>query len=497
MSHASILHRSAWEHHKALSKTKEYSAYELSQACLKQAQKYKSLGIFLDCDEESILKEAQASDERRSKSQELSALDGIPVAVKDNIAQKGLTLSCASKILKDFSSPYDATVIRKLRSAGAVLFGRTNMDEFAMGSSTENSAFQKTRNPWQEKHVPGGSSGASAACVASCISPLALGSDTGGSIRQPAAFCGAVGLRPTYGKVSRHGLVAFASSLDQIGPFARNVPDCALLLRAISGGDQALDSTSCAKAGPENNKLSRLTKEELAKLKIGLLLPRHESIQQGLMESIEKAADHFASQGADIAHLQSQWESKLVPLYYILATAEASSNLSRYDGIRYGMRAQESSDLLQLYIRSRTAGFGAEVRRRILLGTFVLSSGYYDAYYKKAQEGRLLVQREYETFFQEVDLILSPTTAESAFALGENADPLSMYKSDLFTIPAALAGLPAMNIPAGIEQKVEQKKGLPLGIQLTAPAFADDFLMRAAYTLEESLPSFRLDYTRF
>ena len=496
MSTKILLHRSAREHQQSLLK-KEYSAKELSEACLKQSQKYAKLGAFLRCDKKKILEQAEAADQRYAKAKPLSPLDGIPVSIKDNISEKGEVLSCASRILEGYVSPYDATVIRKLSAAGAVLFGRTNMDEFAMGSSTENSAFQKTHNPWQEDCVPGGSSGGAAVSVAACITPLALGSDTGGSIRQPASFCGAAGLRPTYGRVSRYGLTAFASSLDQIGPLARNASDCALLLSIIENakdGVDELDSTSDPKAQkyPIPPKLTKLSAKELQGLKIGLMLPKSPEVQSEVAEQTQKAADFFVSQyKAKLIPLQSKLEEKLIPIYYILATAEASSNLSRYDGVRYGQRAKEAGNLKDLYIASRTKGFGAEVRRRILLGTFVLSSGYYDAYYKKAQLACQMIQAEYAAFFKQVDVLLSPTSPVTAFRFGERKDPIAMYRSDLFTIPAALTGLPSISIAAGLD-----KKSLPIGIQFTAPPFADLRLLQIAAAFEAGNPPF-LDYSSF
>ena len=475
MNNYTFLHQSAWEHTKALAKG-EYSAKELALACLEQAEKQEALGAFLRLDSEMILKQAQASDERRVQKNSLGPLDGIPISIKDNICQQGSLVSCASRILENFISPYDATVIKKLRSAGAVLFGQTNMDEFAMGSSTENSAFQKTRNPWHKDRVPGGSSGGAAVSVAACITPLALGSDTGGSVRQPAAFCGVFGLRPTYGRVSRYGLVAFASSLDQIGPLSRDAKDCATLLATINGRDP-LDATSSLQANLNNisDNPSKLSQTELKQLKLGVILPQNQSIQTEIAEHLQQTVDWFVAQGASITNLKPQLEEMIVAVYYILATAEASSNLSRFDGIRYGKRAQGSHNLKELYIRSRSEGFGAEVRRRILLGTFVLSSGYYDAYYKEAQLAQKMLQDEYEEFFQKVDMILTPTSLITAFPFGDRKDPLSMYKTDICTIPPALAGLPCLNVPVGLD-----KENMPIGLQFIAPTFADELLLKTA-----------------
>ena len=499
MSAQILLHRSAKEHQQSLLK-KEYSAKDLAQACLKQKQKYSKLGAFLQCDEKKILEQAEASDKRYAKDKALGPLDGIPISIKDNICQEGEYMSCGSRILEAYISPYDARVIKKLKAAGAVLFGRTNMDEFAMGSSTENSAFQKTCNPWQEDCVPGGSSGGAAVSVAACITPLALGSDTGGSIRQPASFCGVFGLRPSYGRVSRYGLTAFASSLDQIGPLARSTEDCALVLSVIENGKDGpdeLDSTSKPESqkNPIPHKLPKLPAKGIEGLKIGLLHDGPE-IQSELREEIKKIKDFFVSKyKAKLVPLRSKLEETLIPIYYILATAEASSNLSRYDGVRYGQRVKETSKLKELYIASRTQGFGAEVRRRILLGTFVLSSGYYEAYYKKAQIACEMIKTEYNNFFKEVDIILGPTSPGTAFRFGERKDPLAMYQSDLFTIPAALAGLPSISIPVGLG-RLGKNKSLPIGIQLTAPPLADLPLLQIAKLFESSELS-SLDYSRF
>ncbi|MEQ9364110.1 MAG: Asp-tRNA(Asn)/Glu-tRNA(Gln) amidotransferase subunit GatA [Leptospirales bacterium] len=485
--------RTAVEHGDAL-KRKEYTAVDLAKACLARAQRFDRLGAFLSLDETNILKQARASDDRRAKGQSLGALDGIPIAIKDNICELDAPATCGSRILENFVAPYDATVIEKLRSAGAVLFGRANMDEFAMGSSTENSAFHVARNPWDATRVPGGSSGGSAVAVAAGITPLALGSDTGGSIRQPAAFCGVVGMKPTYGRVSRYGLVAYASSLDQIGPFARSVEDAALLLQAISGHDRR-DSTS----HPEDKKLqlapmpAKMQAADWKKLRVGVMLPddaaSREVYDPAVLTQTEAAADYLKGQGAEIVDLRSKLEKYLIPIYYILATAEASSNLSRYDGVRYGVQAENPKDLKDLYVRSRTRGFGDEVKRRILLGTFVLSSGYYDAYYKSAQKARRLIQKEYAAFFEKVDVILSPTSPSTAFPLGDRVgDPLAMYQSDILTIAANLTGTPAINIAAG-----RDARGLPVGLQLLSAQFTENSLMQVAAALAGA-PGFAPDY---
>lgn len=484
------LTRTAAEHARALH-AGEYSATDLAKACLNHADTRKSLGIFLSLDQEKILAQAKESDERRAHKKTLSDLDGIPIAVKDNICAAGDRTTCASKILENFVSPYDAHVVERLRKAGAVLFGRTNLDEFAMGSSTENSAFHITRNPWNEECVPGGSSGGSAAAVGSCVVPLALGSDTGGSIRQPASFCGIVGLKPTYGSVSRYGLVAFASSLDQIGPFARTSEDASLLLSAIAGFDRR-DSTS----NPESGGLAKsfegaYTDRDVAGMKIGWYLPEDTSaFSEEVLAALESARSILEKKGAKLVRLKSKYWDYSIPIYYILATAEASSNLSRYDGIRYGLRVA-GDDLKHVYTRSRTEGFGPEVKRRILLGTFVLSAGYFDAYYGKAQKAKALVRAEYESFFKEVDFILQPTAPTPAFKIGEKAkNPLAMYASDILTIAANLGGVPALNVPAGADSR-----GLPIGLQLTGRHGSDHELLRMG-ALFESFPGFAVDFGR-
>lgn len=487
--------RTATEHGRAL-QAREYTAEELAQACIARAKRCENLGAFLSLDEKQVLSQARASDERRQQGKTLGPLDGIPVAVKDNICVEGSPTTCASRILENFIAPYDATVIAKLRAAGAVLFGRANMDEFAMGSSTENSAFQNARNPWDDARVPGGSSGGSAVAVAAGITPLALGSDTGGSIRQPAAFCGVVGMKPTYGRVSRYGLVAYASSLDQIGPFARSVDDAALLLSAISGGDSR-DSTSRPEEKGDSvaAAIASLKDADWKQLRVGVMLPDDAASRKvydpAVLAQTEAAVDFLKSKGATIVPVRSKLEKYLIPIYYILATAEASSNLSRYDGVRYGVRADEPKDLMDLYVRSRSQGFGDEVKRRILLGTFVLSSGYYDAYYKSAQKARRLIQKEYAGFFEKVDVILSPTSPSTAFKLGDRTgDPLAMYQSDILTIAANLTGTPAISIAGGMDEQ-----GLPVGLQLVAAQQQENQLLRVAAGLSAA-PGFTPDYAR-
>ncbi len=482
--------KTANEHSQAL-KARQYSAGDIVRSCLQRAEEVKDLGIYLSLDRKSVMEQASASDLRRSKGKLLSPIDGIPVSIKDNICVENEKTTCASRILENFIAPYDAAVVEKLKSAGAVLFGRTNMDEFAMGSSTENSAYQLTRNPWNRDYVPGGSSGGSAAAVASGCVPLALGSDTGGSIRQPASLCGIVGVKPTYGRVSRFGLVAFASSLDQIGALAANVEDAALLLSIINGHDKK-DSTSHPDSDKNslNSTVAELTPEQWKKIRIGVDVPEKnsEGFDTAVVEAGIRAVEFFRSKGAQIVPVHSKYLEYSLPIYYILATAEASSNLSRYDGIRYGKRAAHANDLMELYVRSRTEGFGAEVKRRILLGTFVLSSGYYDAYYKSAQKARKLIQIEYAEYFKKIDVLLQLTSPTTAFKIGEkSSNPLAMYRSDLLTITANLGGVPSMSLPAGLDEK-----GLPIGLQLTASHFDENRMFQIASALSKA-PSFELD----
>lgn len=401
-------------------------------------------------------------------------LRGLPIAVKDNIMIKGIKTTCASRILKDFESIYDATVISKLRHNGGIFIGKTNMDEFAMGSSCETSYFGPTKNPWDKTRVPGGSSGGSAAAVASGLAIAALGSDTGGSIRQPASFCGVVGLKPTYGRVSRFGLVAFASSLDQIGTITRDVKDACLLMNFISGFDPK-DSTSINIEVP--NYLDYLS-EDLNGLRIGVYESQLKSVSEDVLDSIQSALDTYRHLGATIKKVELPHIKYAISDYYILACAEASSNLARFDGVKYGFRAQSSS-LEEMYVKSRSLGFGSEVKRRIMLGTYVLSSGYYDAYYLRALRLRNLIKMDFDRAFEEVDAIILPTTPSDAFKIGEITKPLDMYLSDTFTIPANLVGLPAISIPCGFS-----KNKLPLGLQILSNAFREDILLRVAYAFE-------------
>jgi len=432
---------------------------------------------FLQVAAETALEQADVIDAKRRAGARVGPLAGLPVAIKDVICERGVPCTCASKMLENFKPPYDAHVIERLRAADAVLIGRTNMDEFAMGSSSENSAYQITRNPWDETRSPGGSSSGSAAAVAAEMAPLSLGSDTGGSIRQPASFCGVVGLKPTYGRVSRYGLVAFASSLDQIGPFARDVTGAALLLQVIAGHDPR-DSTSVDRPVPDY--LAAL-EQPLAGLKIGIAA---EHFAEGLDPEVERtvraAIEVYRQLGATIKLIQLPHTKYAVATYYIIAPSEASSNLSRYDGIHYGHRTAQPGNLFELYARSRGEGFGAEVKRRIMIGTFALSAGYADKYYVKALKVRRLIRQDFDAAFADVDVIAGPVAPTPAFKIGELAnDPLAMYLSDVYTLSANLAGIPGMSVPCGFSAG-----GLPIGMQLLAPPFAEERLLRAAKMYE-------------
>ncbi len=432
---------------------------------------------FLHVDRERALAQARTIDDKRKRGERLGKLAGLPVAIKDVICTKDEPTTCASRMLKNFVPPYDAHVITRLREADAVLIGRTNMDEFAMGSSTENSAFKTSRNPWDLERTPGGSSGGSAAAVAASMAPLALGSDTGGSIRQPAGFCGVVGMKPTYGRVSRFGLVAYASSLDQIGPFANDVAGAALLLETIAGHDRR-DSTSLSDEVPE---YSLRVEEPLKGLRIGIAKEHFVSGLDGeVAKAIRTALDVYRSLGAEIEEISLPHSKYAVAVYYIVAPCEASSNLARYDGVHYGHRAEKFENMNDMYCTSRSEGFGTEVKRRIMLGTYSLSAGYYDAYYLKALKVRRLIRNDFDEAFRSVDLIACPVAPTPAFKIGELAnDPLAMYLSDIYTISANLAGLPGISIPAGFSQS-----NLPIGLQLLAEPFAEERLLRAARMFE-------------
>jgi len=454
--------------------SKAFSSVELTEALLGRAERARDLNAFITLEHAQVIGEATLADERRARG-ERGALLGVPIAIKDMILTRGIRTTCASKMLANFVAPYDATVITKLKAAGAVMFGKTNLDEFAMGSSNETSFFGPVKNPWNTKCVPGGSSGGSAAAVAARLAPAALGTDTGGSIRQPASFCNIVGLKPTYGRVSRYGAVAFASSLDQIGPFAANIADCAAVYEVISGHDP-LDSTSVDLPVPP----TALT-GDVKGLRVGIpreyfikgLAPEVESLVRAAVTTLEK-------QGATVVEISLPHTELAVAVYYILAPAEASSNLARYDGIRFGHRAEGAADLKDLYCRSRSEGFSAEVQRRILVGTYVLSAGYFDAYYLRAQKVRTLIAQDFkEAFAHSCDVIACPTAPTVPFAIGEKVeDPLAMYLNDVFTIPVNLAGLPALTLPCGFVGD------LPVGLQLIGKPWDERTLLNAGYAYE-------------
>ncbi|HLE40759.1 MAG TPA: Asp-tRNA(Asn)/Glu-tRNA(Gln) amidotransferase subunit GatA [Nitrospirota bacterium] len=440
----------------------------------------KKVSAYITVTEDIARKQAEEADRRLAAKESGSPLLGIPIAVKDNMCAEGIKTTCGSKILGNFVPPYDATVVRKLKQAGYVLCGKPNMDEFAMGSSTENSGFFITKNPWDLARIPGGSSGGSAAAVAAgeCIG--ALGSDTGGSIRQPAACCGVVGLKPTYGRVSRFGLVAFASSLDQIGPITKDVTDAALLMNVIAGHDPK-DSTSADIAIPDFTKVLR---KDVKGLKIGI--PKEyfiEGMDPEVERAVRDAIKTLEGLGAKAVEVSLPHTGYAVATYYILATSEASSNLARYDGVKYGFRAQGAKDLLDMYMKSRSQGFGPEVKRRIMLGTYALSAGYYEAYYKKGQQVRTLIKRDFEEAFKSVDVIATPTAPTAAFKIGEkSADPLQMYLSDIFTISVNLAGIPGISIPCGFT-----KDNLPVGLQLLGRHFDEENILHFAYAYEQAM----------
>jgi len=458
---------------------RELSAVELTKAVIERTRAVEpQVKAFNSRDEADALAQAAASDARRAAGEVRGPLDGIPIGLKDVIAVRNQPLTASSRMLANFVSPYDATVTERLKNAGAVLWGRLNLDEFAMGSSTENSATQTTRNPWALSCVPGGSSGGSAAAVAAGQAIATLGSDTGGSIRQPAAFCGVVGLKPSYGLVSRYGLIAFASSLDQIGPFTRTVEDAALLLQAIAGHDER-DSTSFNAQIPDYRAgLGQTGKPRTWRLGV----PKEyfgEGIDSEVAAAVERAVEFYRAQGCEIVEVSLPHTRYCLDVYYVLATAEASSNLARYDGIRYGHRAEGASDIVDLYFKSRAEGFGEEVKRRIILGTYVLSSGYYDAYYLRAQKVRRLVTQDFLNAYAQVDALITPTVPTPAFKIGAKADPLALYLCDIYTIGANLAGLPAISLPCGFTEG-----GLPIGLQLIGQPFGEAALLRIAHAYE-------------
>ena len=459
-----------------LLKQRKLSSVELTKQYLARIEKADAqIGSYITVCPDEALAAAGKADERIAKG-EATLLTGIPVGIKDNICTEGITTTCASKMLYNFVPPYDATVTKRLKNEGAVILGKLNMDEFAMGSSTESSYFKKTKNPYDLTRVPGGSSGGSAASVSADLAPYALGSDTGGSIRQPAAFCGNVGLKPTYGLVSRFGLIAFASSLDQIGSFTKDVTDCAIVLNAIAGYDK-MDSTSVDADKTDYTKALGLP---LKGMKVGVPKQYLESgIQTEIKEAVENAIKVYEMLGAECEECSLPLSKYALPAYYLISSAEASSNLARFDGIKYGYRAEEYHGLTDLYEITRSEGFGEEVKRRIMLGTYALSSGYYDAYYKKAQQVRGLIKRDFAACFEKYDVLLTPTTPTTAYKFGEKSDPVAMYMGDICTVAVNIAGLPAISIPAGLD-----KKGMPIGIQLIANSFDERKLLTAAFAYE-------------
>jgi len=461
--------------------TKEIAAADLARDVAARIEAVDGrIHAFLEWDRDELFAAARAVDERRARGEALGSLAGVPVGIKDVINVKGHTCRCGSKILQGYIAPYDATVIAKLRAAGAIPFGRLNMDEFAMGSSTENSAFGVTRNPWDLERIPGGSSGGSAAAVAAGEVQLTLGSDTGGSIRQPAAVCGVVGLKPTYGRVSRFGLVAFASSLDQIGPFAKDVTDAALLLGVMAGHDPN-DSTSLPEPVPN---YARGLTGDVRGLRLGL--PKEyfiEGMDKKVEAAVRAAVKTLASLGAEIVEISLPHTAYALAVYYIIATAEASANLARFDGVRYGFRAKDAKDPIDMYGRTRGAGFGPEVTRRIILGTYVLSSGYYDAYYLRAQKVRTLIRRDFTEAFQKCDAILTPTSPVPAFKIGERTDdPLTMYLSDIFTVSTNIAGICGISVPCGFASQPR----LPIGLQILGKPFGEETILRVAHAYEQA-----------
>ncbi|MDP2682074.1 MAG: Asp-tRNA(Asn)/Glu-tRNA(Gln) amidotransferase subunit GatA [Deltaproteobacteria bacterium] len=468
-------------------KKKETTSLELTEAFLKRIDAVDGkIKAYITVTKEDAMKQAMEADKRircthpkGGSGKDITPLTGVPISVKDIFCTKGILTTCASKILNNFVPPYDATVIKKLKEAGAVILGKNNMDEFAMGSSTENSAFFVTKNPWDTERVPGGSSGGSAASVSAGECAGSIGTDTGGSIRQPASCCGIVGLKPTYGRISRYGMIAFASSLDQAGPLTKDIKDCAIMLNAMAGYDPQ-DSTSIDAPVPDYTKV--LTKD-VKGLKIGI--PKEYFIK-GLDNDVEKAVKEaievLKKQGASVVDVNLPHTDYAIAVYYLVATAEASSNLARYDGVKYGSRAKDSKNLMDMYCKTRDEGFGSEVKRRIMLGAYSLSAGYYDAYYKKASQVRTLIKRDFEEAFKKCDVILTPTTPTPAFKIGEKtADPLTMYLSDIFTISCNLAGIPGLSLPCGFT-----KDNLPIGLQILGKPLDEETVLKTAYAYEQA-----------
>lgn len=457
---------------------KEVSVKEVTQAAIDRIDAVEDkVDGYLCLTTETAMKEAEELDALIAEEGKKDVLEGIPYALKDNMCTDGIQTTCASKILGDFVPPYNAEVYDRLLAQKGILLGKANMDEFAMGSSTENSAFKVTKNPWDLTRVPGGSSGGSAVVVASDMAYYSLGSDTGGSIRQPAAFCGVVGMKPTYGLVSRYGLVAFASSLDQIGPFTKDVEDCAIVLSAIAGHDPK-DSTSLK---VDKKDYTQNLKEGAKGMKIGVAQAfMGEGLQPEVRAAIDSAIDTYRAMGAEIVDVSFEYLDYALSAYYLISSAEASSNLARYDGIRYGVRAEEYADLVDMYRKTRTQGFGDEVKRRIMLGTYALSSGYYDAYYKKAMQVRTLIMDDFKNVFDSCDVLLTPTTAKTAFGIGEKTgNPLEMYLTDIYTVPVNIAGIPGISIPCGFDND-----GMPIGMQLLGPVLSEEKILQAAYAFE-------------
>ncbi|MGF1495839.1 MAG: Asp-tRNA(Asn)/Glu-tRNA(Gln) amidotransferase subunit GatA [Elainellaceae cyanobacterium] len=460
--------------------SKERSAVEITQETLDRIEKLEpQVHSFLCVTAEQALEQAQQVDAQIAAGEALGPLAGIPIGIKDNLCTKGIPTTCASRILENFVPPYESTVTQRLLDGGAIAIGKTNLDEFAMGGSTENSAFHLTANPWDLERVPGGSSGGSAAAVAAGECAIALGSDTGGSIRQPASFCGIVGMKPTYGLVSRYGLVAFASSLDQIGPLSRSVEDAAILLGAIAGHDPK-DATSLKVKIPDyaaalKPKLKKGTKVGIIKETFG------EGLDGEVEAAIQQAVDQLKKMGAKVTEISCPQFRYGLPTYYIIAPSEASANLARYDGVKYGFRKPDSEDLIQMYTKTRAEGFGPEVKRRIMIGTYALSAGYYDAYYLKAQKVRTLIKQDFERAFEQVDVLVCPTAPTTAFKAGAIEDPLSMYLLDLMTIPVNLAGLPALSLPCGFDSN-----GLPIGLQIIGNVLQEQTVLNVAYAYEQA-----------
>jgi aspartyl-tRNA(Asn)/glutamyl-tRNA(Gln) amidotransferase subunit A len=458
----------------------ELRAADVCRAALNRIEAQANLNAFITVTEDAALAQAEAIDRRARAGEPLPPMAGAVIAIKDNMVIRDVRATAGSRILYNYKPPYTATAVERLQSAGAIIIGKTNCDEFAMGSSTENSAYGAVKNPWDTSRVPGGSSGGSAVAVAAGMAMGALGSDTGGSIRQPASHCGVVGLKPTYGRVSRYGLIAFGSSLDQVGPFANSVKDAARILGVIAGRDQR-DSTS---SNTEVADYTQALTEDARGLRVGV--PREyygEGLDPEVRVAIEKAIKRFKELGAEIVEVSLPSTEYAVPVYYLIATAEASSNLARYDGVRYGFRAEEAGTLKEMYSRTREQGFGAEVKRRIMLGTYALSAGYYDAYYGKAQKVRSIIEKDFRNAFASCDVIATPTAPTPAFKLGEKtSNPLEMYLSDIYTITLNLAGVPGVSLPCGLSAN-----GLPIGIQLIGRHFDEALLLRAAHNLEQAL----------